>query len=191
MDADTGRAVELDLSDPTAWRLRAFALLYLERWDTALEANATAIKLEPEETTYVNERANIMNQLGRPADALPLIDRALDMDKTHGSDVVFTALTACTSYLLLGQAERAVAMCEKAAAGSSGSPRLQARLIAAYADHGDLGKASAAKVELLRMMPGYTVAQAKAFDQPSHPEYAKLAEKYYYEGLRKAGIPEQ
>jgi len=64
-------------------------------------------------------------------------------------------------------------------------------LVAAYANQGDLTKANAAKAELLRFVPGFTVAQARAFDEPPHPEYAKLAEKYLYAGLRKAGIPER
>jgi class 3 adenylate cyclase len=103
----------------------------------------------------------------------------------------FAQSTACESYVLLGQAEQAVAMCEKAAARTTGGDYVQQHLVAAYANHGDTAKAAAAKAELLRIKPGLTVAQVRAYDEPSHPEYAKLAEKYHYEGLRKAGIPEQ
>ncbi len=64
-------------------------------------------------------------------------------------------------------------------------------LLAAYGDHGDTEKAATVRAELLRLVPGYTVAQARTADQPSNTEYSKLADKYIYEGLRKAGIPEQ
>jgi adenylate cyclase len=132
-------------------------------------------------------RAELMNQLGRPAEALPLIDRALAMDPT---DVALPMLTACLSRLLLGQTEQAVSTCEKASALNDWwGPRIF--LVAAYGDRGDMEKATVAKAELLRLVPGYTIAQARAADQHWDPEYAKLAEKYIYEGLRKAGIPEQ
>jgi len=188
-DEDTHRAVNLDPTDSEAWSWRAGALLGLERWDAALEANATAIKLDPDNADYLIDRAFIMNAIGRPAEALPFIDRALAMDTTERA-VGYAAGVACTSYLLLGQAERAVAMCEKINFGSH-DWKLQMLLVAAYADHGDVQEAAAAKAELLRLLPAFTVAQARASDQPSHSEYAKLAEKYLYEGLRKAGIPEK
>jgi predicted Zn-dependent protease len=131
-----------------------------------------------------------MNNLGRPAEALALIDRATAIDEA-GYGAIFEQSTACESYVLLGQAEQAVAMCEKAAVRNSGDDHVQQHLVAAYANHGDTAKAAVAKDELPRIKPGLTVAQVRASDEPSHPEYAKLAEKYHYEGLRKAGIPEQ
>ena len=80
-------------------------------------------------------------------------------------------------------------MCERARAFDS-NWQTRALLVAAYADQGDMVKAAGAKTELLRTLHGFTVAQARGYDEPLHPEYAKLAEKYYYEGLRRAGIPE-
>jgi len=94
------------------------------------------------------------------------------------------------SYLLLGQPEHAVAIGAKCTILARGWS-VNELLVAAYANQGDLTKANAAKAELLRFVPGFTVAQARAFDEPPHPEYAKLAEKYLYAGLRKAGIPER
>jgi hypothetical protein len=44
---------------------------------------------------------------------------------------------------------------------------------------------------VLRIAPGYTIAQLRAKRYSDHPEYQRLAEKYLYEGLRKAGIPER
>ena len=185
IDEDSARAVSLDANSSEALWWRAIALLRLERWDAALEANATAIKLDPD-AGLLAQRAYIMNAIGRPAEALTFTDRAVAMDERIRK---YAEWTACKSHLLLGQAEQAMAMCEKAAA-FGGWWLTQTFLVAAYANHGDMAKAAAAKAEMLRAIPGYTVAQARAYDEPLHPEYAKLAEKYYYEGLRKAGIPE-
>jgi len=41
------------------------------------------------------------------------------------------------------------------------------------------------------IVPGYTVAQLKAKRYSDHPEYQKIAERYWYDGLRKAGLLEQ
>ena len=190
VDEDSARAVDLDSGNSLVWSSRSAAMSGLGRWDAALEANATAIKLDPDDAEFVYERAALLTATGHPAGALPLIDRALELDSTVRT-VRWSAYRSSEAYLLPGQAEQAVTMCEKATTFFSDNLGLQVMLVAAYASHGDIEKAAAAKAKLLRMAPRYTVAQARASDQPSHPEYAKLAEKYFYEGLRKAGIPEQ
>jgi hypothetical protein len=64
-------------------------------------------------------------------------------------------------------------------------------LAAAYANHGEMAKAVAAKAEALRTVPGLTIAQLRAKRGSDNPEYLKRAEEYWYEGLRKAGVPEK
>jgi hypothetical protein len=63
-------------------------------------------------------------------------------------------------------------------------------LAAAYANRGDMSKVAAAKAEVLRASPGFTIALAKQ-EHANDPEYVRLAERYLYGGLRKAGFPEQ
>jgi hypothetical protein len=97
---------------------------------------------------------------------------------------------ACEANLLLGQADNAIATCEKAA-GLDTDWIVQLLLVAAYANRGDLVKAVAAKERLLQTVPGYTISQLRAKRYSEVPEYLKLAEAHWYSGLRKAGIPEQ
>ena len=73
--------------------------------------------------------------------------------------------------------ERAATKCEEAAIFAR-VWNVQVLLVAAYANQGDWTKTKAAKTELLHFVPGFTIAQARGYDEPSHPEYAKLAEKY-------------
>jgi adenylate cyclase len=188
IDNDTSRAVKLDPANETAWAWRAIAQLYLGRWDAAPEAIDRALELDPENPQLLGFRALILNETGNPAEALAAIDRVrAAMDP---NDAAYAALIECHSYLLLGQPERAAAMGEKCAIFARGWS-VNELLVAAYANQGDWTKATAAKAELLRFVPGFTVAQARGYDEPAHPGYAKLAEKYIYDGLRKAGIPEQ
>jgi hypothetical protein len=64
-------------------------------------------------------------------------------------------------------------------------------LAAAYAQAGDVANASIAKGEVLRHVPGYTIAVLKSRGYSVNPDYMRLAEKQWYSGLRMAGFPEQ
>ena len=185
-DESTGRAISLDPSDPVAWQMRSFALIYLGRWDAALEASATQMKIDPNDPDSYVARAWVMNMTGRPGEAVKLAERALAMNTPT---IGWTLRIACEAHLLAGQAPQAIATCEKAT-GTSIYWFTYLSLAAAYANNGDMDKATAAKAEFLRTVPGYTISQLRAKRYSDHPEYVKLADKYLYAGLRKAGIPE-
>ncbi|MEO8346743.1 MAG: adenylate/guanylate cyclase domain-containing protein [Betaproteobacteria bacterium] len=185
-DQLTTRAVRLDSNDPAAWNWRGVALANLGRWDAALDANALAIKLDPYHRRWQSFRSDIMVHAGRPAEALKVIDRALALDPS-GSETLWDA--ACSAHLLAGQNEPAIAACEKAS-GLSNDWSIHVVLAAAYANQGNMTKANAARAEVLRTVPGFTIAQLRD-KSPVSPEAEKLAEKYLYEGLRKAGFQEQ
>ena len=116
---------------------------------------------------------------------MKLIERVFAMNPPNRG---YPLRVACEAHLLAGQAEQASATCEK-----WGTRRIYwyIHIAAAYANHGDREKAAAAKDELLRIAPGYTISQLRAKRYSDHPDYQRLAEKYWYEGLRRAGIPEQ
>jgi adenylate cyclase len=188
-DELTNRAIGLDRNDPVAWDFRSAVLMYLGRWDAALEANAMAIKLAPDEPFHTQHRAWLMNMTGRPAEALTLVDRSLTIgpDTNPGGAL----RVACEAHLLLGQAEQAITTCEQARGLYNDDLIVGLFLAAAYANHGDLARAAAAKSEVQRIAPGYTIAQLRAKRYSEVPEYQRLAEKYWYEGLRKAGFPQK
>ena len=188
-DEFTARAINLDPNNPDAWKWRGIALEYLGRWDAALDANAVAIKLEPDNPWFYVTRGWTMSMMGRPAEALALVDRALAMDPAQAG-LGWATRVGCEAHLLAGQAEQAIATCEKAA-GLDNDWMNNLFLAAAYANHGDLAKAAVAKTEALRTVPGYTIAQLRAKRYSDHPEYQRLAETFWYDGLRKAGIPEK
>lgn len=98
---------------------------------------------------------------------------------------------SCRAHLLLGHYDDAIAACEKANARFYWwIPNLY--LIAAYAQKGDMAKAEAAKEEVLKRQPGYTISRLKQMQKPSNnPTFVQQRETHLYPGLRKAGIPEQ
>jgi serine/threonine protein kinase/TolB-like protein len=187
MDELTQRAVNLDPTNPHAWAMRAGALANAGRWNAAFEANDRRISLDAFSPAPYEYKAWLMTMTGRPAEALPLVNRALSLDP---ESVGWAMRFACEAYLLLAQFERAVSACEKAG-GTNSDWFITSYLAAAYANRGDTDKATAAKNEILRTVPGYTIAQVRAKHYSDVPEYLKLAEATWYAGLRKAGIPER
>jgi hypothetical protein len=96
---------------------------------------------------------------------------------------------ACKAHLLAGQTPQAIETCEKAT-GTRAAWQNHLLLAAAYANNDDMEHAAASRAEVLRVVPGYTISQLRAKRYSDHPDYQRLAEKFWYEGLRKAGIPE-
>ena len=185
LDHFSDRAVHLEPTDPGAWHVRTDALVYLGRWDAALQASEERIRIAPSDPNSYVLRAEVMTSMGRPDEALQLIERVFAMNPPNRG---YPLRTACQAHLLAGQADDAIATCEKL---GHRDVLWYALMAAAYASHGDMQKAAAAKTELLRIVPGYTISQLRAKRYSDHPEYQRLAEKYWYDGLRKAGIPEQ
>jgi class 3 adenylate cyclase/TolB-like protein len=187
MDELTSRAVNLNGTSPGTWAGRAQALMYMGQWDASLEASATSIRLDPEASGLISFRAWLMILSGRPAEALALAEQAIAMDPFGGW---VGMLSQCAAHLLLGQYEQAIAPSEKFRGLSVEDWFFNLFLAAAHAHSGDTAKAAAAKAEVLRRVPGYTIATLKSKGYSLNPDYIRLAEEHLYSGLRKAGFPE-
>ena len=180
------RAVTADPGYANAWSERAVALMLRGRWNASLEASQRATDLDPYGSRVYQVRAWLMIMMGRPAEALPFGEKAFALDPSQA----WSLRVECEAYLLLGEHDKAIATCERA----SGLDRdfiHDSFLAAAYANAGDLERAHAALQSMLKSLPGYTIAQLKSKRYSDHPEYQKLAERYWYDGLRKAGLAER
>jgi TolB-like protein/tetratricopeptide (TPR) repeat protein len=190
LDELSKRALSLDRSDPRVWRLRADALMYQQQWDRALEANAAALQIDPYSNATVGDRGMWLLLTGQPAEALPVLDRAIALDPT-GPDVGYCLQLQCSAHLNLGHYDQAIAACEKALALDDFWLKYLF-LLGAYAQKGDMAKAEAVKVELLNRKPDVSIARLKNGPQVwANPLYQQQREAHLYAGLRKAGIPEQ
>jgi len=131
-------------------------LASLGRWNAALEANEVALRLDPYEGAWYIDHAELMIMTGRPAEALALLYRA----RTLRPDSATVTAMACEAHLLMGQMEQAIAACEKAS-GRLDYWQIHLTLAAAYANRGEIAKAVAARTEMLRTVPGLTIAQLR------------------------------
>ena len=188
MDEVTNRAVNLNRGAAECWNARSGALMYMGRWDAALEASATAIQLDPDAAWLVAARAWSMSMVGRPDEAVALVTQAIAMDPPGEW---WTIRAGCEAHLLLGQYEEAIATCEKAAGRAGEDFDIAYFLAAAYAHTGATARAAEETAKILRRSPGFTIAKLRAKGYSINPEYMRLAEAHWYTGLRKAGIPEQ
>ncbi len=188
MDKLSARAVALDPADAWAWDARATALMDEKHWDAAVAAVDKVIAIDPLWQRPYGFKATLKNLTGRPAEALPLVDYAVSIDPENAG---WPLRVACQAHMLLGQYEKAIANCEKAA-GSEPTDWWTAMILAAsYAQLGEMKKAVAAKDLALRSVPEYSIARLQATMVSDVPAYLKMAETTWYAGLRKAGLPEK
>ncbi len=108
---------------------------------------------------------------------MAVVDQVFALNPSAG----LTTLVACEAHVLSGEIDQAIATCERASALTNDVYGVQVMLAAAYANHGDMAKATAAKTEVLPAPPGFTIALAKQ-QHVNDPDYARLAERYLFPG---------
>jgi len=188
MDDLTKRALALDRDDPRVWSWRSDALLAKGEWGGALEANATALKIDPYNNRTVGDQGYLLLLTGRPEEALPVLDRAIALDPRSNS-VGNSLQLQCSANLNLGRYDAAIAACERGL-GLDDDWLKYVFLLGASAQKGDMVKVEAVKRELLKRQPDISIAQLKAPRIWANPAYQQQREAHLYAGLRKAGIPE-
>ncbi len=189
-DVMSERLVAAAGSEARAWNIRADALQRQWRWEAALEVNARAQKIDPTRPGPYGQRADIMVSMGRPVEALALIDQGLSLQSPSAGLISYLIGSRCSAYMALGRYEDALMACEKQAALSD-SWQPHAYLVAAYALQGNAPKAQSEKAKLLTQRPRFSIAEFKARRISDVPAYLEQTEAHFYAGLRKAGIPEQ
>jgi TolB-like protein len=180
------RALDVDTSDPRLWDLRAVALGWQANLAAAFEAEARTRQLDP--AFPYNVRAWLLIMNGQPEQALEATDRGVAAEPRA---IANYELMRCWSHLLLGRYEQAIAACEKWRASEDRWFYVYPLLTAAYAQTGNAARAAAAKADLLKRVPNYTIARYVALQKSDSPRYAELTETHIVAGLRKAGIADR
>lgn len=180
------RAIDIDPRNSKAWRTRATALGWQGRYDSAREANAEAIRLDPSNKDAFMTQGWVMDVSGQAHNTLELLaqSRAIDPE-VYGYEMD----VACEANVLLGRFKDGAEACSKAAALENWAQN-QVWLIAALAQLDDPLTLDAAKKELLRKQPGFTIGGFRSQNRSTHPVWVKQANENLYAGLRKAGLPE-
>ncbi len=190
MDDLSYRAVLIDQGDSHAWWDRSESLSRQRRWNAALEANATAHGLDPSFDAPREQRATIMYYMGRPAEALALIDQELTLSPSEPAEVGAAMQVRCAANLALGRYGEAISDCTKCIALENWwVPHVY--LVAAHAQRGDRADTAVEKATLLKLRPSISIDDFKGFWYSDNPDFVKQSEAHLIAGLRKAGIPEK
>jgi len=183
MDRDSRRAIALDERDPLAWTARAWALAMQGQWQGAFEASDRAVALDP---SRFLARSGFYILTGRSAEALQQIAKRNAMVGAPDSSLLFNA---CHAHVHLGQYKEGLYECERAVADNN-DYWVYLDLTAAYAQTGDMTRAAAAKAQLMKRVPDFTISRLEAKQFSNNPIWVQEIRTHFISGLRKAGVPE-
>jgi TolB-like protein len=183
MDRDSRRAIALDDRDPSAWMARQSALQVQWQWRAAFEASDRALALDP---SRFLTRSGLYIMSGRAAEALQAIAKRDEMVGAPDPNLLFYA---CHAHIHLGQYEQALSDCERAVAEGN-DYWVYLDLTAAYAQTGDMARAAAAKAQLLKRAPDFTISRLLAKQFSNNPVWNEEIRVRFVPGWRKTGLPE-
>ena len=186
MDRDSRQAVALDNRDPNGWNARAQALWLQWQWQAAFEANDRSLALDPSRFNSLLTRSLLYIASGRSAEALQVIDKRNAMVGAPDSNFLFIA---CHAHVHLGRYAEAINECERAVADNN-DYWVYLDLTAAYAQSGDMARAAAAKTQLMKRVPDFTISRLEAKQFSNNPIWVEEIRTRFNPGLRKAGVPE-
>ena len=158
----------------------------------ALDAFGTAIALNRNNAGAINQVAIVLTFLGRPEEAIPLIEKALRLDPL--SPYLADRLWALGyAHLLLGHVDEAIDFLRRARAANPRLYYVHLSLAGALGLKGEIEEARLELAESLRLNPEYDTLKRFAACVPwaGAPKGWTLREKTLNAGLRKAGMPEE
>ncbi len=169
---------------------RAYLFSMTNRMEAARDEALVAIALDPSLVDAHARLAQIETFLGRPQQALELLERARRLSPRDPLSIYWDVNRA-HAHVLLGNDEQVVAICRKTLSVGYRPHYLYWYLIAALAHLDRSEEAQAALAELRQVNPKMaTVASVQKGSRSQHPAYATLRQRMF-DGFRKAGMPEQ
>jgi adenylate cyclase len=176
-------AVRLDGELALARMWLGWIHLWRKEYDLAIAEAERSIELEPDNAEALARFGIILQFSGRPDEALPPIERAMNLDAHHPFVFPFW----------LGAALQALQRDEDAIGAFTRSINRNADYIpahqhaaASYAHLGRLDEARAQAAEVLRLRPGFSIQREAAILPFRDPAMRAR----FVEGLRKSGLPE-
>lgn len=182
------RAYQLDPQDARAVSVRAFALAQFGRADEALLLYERAVALNRNDAMawFGISYANVA--LGRQDQAIHAGHEAIRLSPRDANlNTIYVVLAA--AYLYQGRDREALDMARRSALERPDHSVTHSWVASAAANLGEAETARAAIAEFRRLLPQYTIASFRAEKLCSNATCESQRERYY-EGLRKAGLPE-
>lgn len=172
------KAAEIDPLDPSAWREKAMASLYLHAIDASIDYLDAALTRAPHQADIMAEKADVLVHASRPTEAKELVLRAMNLNPIAPDDYYWTLGAA---EFFLGRYEQAVAALLRMRKVDTVS-----RLVAAAAAMaGDIETANRFRERWLSIYPQSRVDDVGRF----MPHASKADVEHFCAALRRAGFP--
>jgi TolB-like protein/DNA-binding winged helix-turn-helix (wHTH) protein len=175
------RAIVLNPANIPAYYTKAMYLSETGRPSQALDVTDVGLAINPNDVLLYMPRASAENALGRFEQARADAERAMWLSPRDFLNTTFLMI-AGDAEINLGDFDAAIDAYRKALDSGFREFFVYARLSAAYADAGRIDEAKAALAEARRLNPGFTV-KSMIEHMPNWPAV--------FEGVRKAGLPEE
>jgi DNA-binding winged helix-turn-helix (wHTH) protein/TolB-like protein len=192
-ELDTARhlaqqALAIDPHNQDALLALAGSLMFNGRIADAMAVTRKHLGLNPNDARANGDLAAQYFFSGRWEDALRQADLAIQLNPLDRMHVTGCHILAATAQIPLRRYDEAIARARLALDG----PRAggYADIASAEAWRGNLDAARAAAAEWLQRKPGTTIEHLRASRGSKEPDYLAGME-HYYEGLRRAGVPER
>jgi adenylate cyclase len=183
------RAVAAEPDNSAAHYAKALVFFEKRQWPQAIAEADTAIVDNPNNAEAHAERGFDKLYLGRAEDGFPGLETAFRLSP-RDPEVPVWQLNACVLHNFLAQWEQGIEWCEKARAGAPAVWSTLVHLAAANAWTGHDKEAKEAAAQLQKAYPGFTVQKYVGIHFSDDPTFNAQRARIY-EGLRKAGLPEE
>jgi tetratricopeptide (TPR) repeat protein len=190
-DEMVSRALTIDPNSADAHYAKAAVLNAQNRMSEAIAESRYSLTLNPSSVLGYNQLAISYLFLGEPEKTIELLERAAHLSP-HDPLIFAWHHVEGTAYVMLKQDGLAIELLRKSVTENPDWPFSRAYLTAALALNGQEAEAreSLARYLSLGLANAKTIAAFKASQSSDSPGYRGMRERLY-EGLRKAGMPEQ
>jgi len=185
-------ALDRDASTSDAHEMMGLLRRFQNRLAESRIELKTAVSLDRNDASAFRNLGLTLMYLGQPEAAISQIERGIRLSPIdHLIPIAYSGLGFC--HLLIGQVGDALEYLRKAQALNPRLYFIHFGVAAALGLKGDLRQARAALAEGIKLKPEVNSLAAWRANRPweTNPEFAKLAEKTLYAGLRQAGLPDE
>jgi DNA-binding winged helix-turn-helix (wHTH) protein/Tfp pilus assembly protein PilF len=184
----TDRALALDARHPNVHGTHGVVLYCQRRFEESIAASRRQIVLNPNYALGHYWLGLALIAVGRPREALPALRNAIRLSPNDPRvSGFYTALA--TARLALGERAAAITWARRAALEAQPHPMAHALLAAALALAGDRDQAHRQLALFREARPRHTLRRLRAEEASSETPY-RAQRKSFYDGLRRAGLPE-
>jgi adenylate cyclase len=176
----TQRSITLDSLNPLAYVALSGVYDFTRHYDLSLAAAQRAISVDPNFPLAYSALAFVLCDLGRPTEAIPLIQKAVRLDPRR---YYYYAFFEGRAYYLMGRYADAIPPLKINAESPEGGVPALMGLVFCYVETGRTEEAKAVAAEIMRLSPQFSLGAQKQMSPMQQP----MRDRFYGD-LARAGL---